>query len=256
MNKVTDIQEFRELSGLWLEAGTDREQERLLGELARRLQAEELEPELRADVLLAATLGAPEKLAETPGLDPAAFAAFVDETVACVPPRARRNRFRKWGVLTTSAAAAVLLAVMTLRHAEPVQTDGALEGNAVTKTAQVSARNGGAQPVRTLHADGTGTMPDTEEEAATVKAVRHPAVRATEAKVTEAEHARAVQVHEEEAETLEMREVTDPEEAALILSESCNLLASCLTKAEHSTQEAIVTLNDNINLLNLEYSEI
>lgn len=97
MNKVTDIQEFRELSGLWLEAGTDREQERLLGELARRLQAEELEPELRADVLLAATLGAPEKLAETPGLDPAAFAAFVDETVACVPPRARRNRFRKWG---------------------------------------------------------------------------------------------------------------------------------------------------------------
>lgn len=251
MNKVTDIQEFRELFGLWLEAGTDREQERLLGELARRLQAEELEPELRADVLLAATLGAPEKLAETPGLDPTAFASFVDETVACVPRRAHRNRFRKWGVLTTSAAAAVLLAVMTVRHAEPVQTDGAREGNVVTKTARVSAQNGGAQPARTLHADGSGTMPDMEEEAATAKVVRHPAVRATEA-----EHARAVQVHDEGAEALEVREVTDPEEAALILSESCNLLASCLTKAEHSTQEAIVTLNDNINFLNLEYSEI
>lgn len=251
MNKVTDIQEFRELFGLWLEAGTDREQERLLGELARRLRTEELEPELRADVLLAATLGAPEKFAETPGLDPEAFAAFVDETVACVPRRAHRNRFLKWGVPTTAAAAAVLLAVMTVKHADPVQTTGVGEGNAVTKTARVPARNGGAQPVRPLYADGSGTMSDTEEGAATAKAVRHSAVR-----VTEAEYARAVQVHEKKAETLEVREVTDPEEAALILSESCNLLASCLTKAEHSTQEAIVTLNDNINLLNLEYSEI
>lgn len=250
MNKVTDIQEFKKLFGLWLEAGTDREQERRLGELARRLRTEELEPELRADVLLAATLGAPLKLAETPGLDTAAFAAFVDETLTGVPRRARRNRFRKWGVLTTAAAAAVLLAVMTARHADPVQESGVRE-DAVTKTARVLARESEAQTVKTLQTNLPEAMPDAEEGAATAKAVRHPAVQATEA-----EYARAVQGRAEETETLEVREVTDPEEAALILSESCNLLASCLTKAENSTQEAIVTLNDNINLLNLEYSEI
>lgn len=248
-DKATDIQEFRELFGLWLEAETDREQERRLGELALSLRGEELDGQLRADVLLAASLDILGKTDEPlEALDPDGFAAFVDKTVARSPGPARRRRIRLWGAVSAfSAAAAVLLAVVSVRDGneavEPVKaTQAAVEQQGGrTLALSVEARQGEPRHEERAQAPRIPA----EVRPATVPSPRPIAGQTLSA-------ARS----EEEAETLEVREVTDPEEAALILSESCNLLASCLTKAENSTQEAIETLNDNINLLNLEYSEI
>lgn len=252
-DKATDIQEFRELFGLWLEAETDREQERRLGELALSLRGEELDGQLRADVLLAASLDILGKTDEPlEALDPDGFAAFVDKTVARSPGPARRRRIRLWGAVSAfSAAAAVLLAVVSVRDGneavEPVKaTQAAVEQQGGrTLALSVEARQGEPRHEERAQAPRIPAQKAAEVRPATVPSPSPIAGQTLSA-------ARS----EEEAETLEVREVTDPEEAALILSESCNLLASCLTKAENSTQEAIVTLNDNINLLNLEYSEI
>lgn len=241
MNKASDIQEFRKLFALWLEAETTRAQESRLRELAEGLKADTLDPDLYNDVMLIASLGvvADEASAACGEFDSDAFVAFVDKTVESGSPKRRSYRLL-WTGIASAAAAAVLLLVTVGKHdREAVVSQTTMPVAVETQTVHIAKTE--VQPE--VYVEPVKAEPDRN-----VKPAEAPRIAKTSKPVVcvAAEEATAIQ---EETDVLDVREVTDPDEAARILSESCNLLAFCMSKAEESTQEAIMTLNDNINII-------
>lgn len=240
MNIASDIQKFRELFALWLEAAATPRQERRLSQLAAGLAGKTGDPALEKDIALILTLDSmgEASVQADPELQPEQFAAFVEETVQATPTR-RRHRFALWSAIgaATASAAAVLLLVISGPGSQPADTPGPTA--AATPAMAVASK---PQPEAPQPAPRPETQPAPRRSDRPARAAR-PAPALSPAASTPAL----------EEQTLQVREVTDPQEAALIISESCNLLASCISRAGEDTRQAISTVNENINSI---YSEI
>lgn len=242
MNKASDIQEFKRLFALWLEADTTREQESRLCELAEMLCSETLDARLHKDMMLVLSL---EKIAEEITeddleLDKDGFASFVDRTVL---PGVNRGCPRKWlwPGMVSAAAAAILLFFVVGKQSNEIAVGKLDNIPAVESKVAYTAKSDVKIEIAT---DTVKRVSPVKRREVQTNPHRESPAAGHDLKIDNEE----TSVNNDE-QILEVREVTDPEEAAMLLSDSCNLLALCLTKAEKSTQEAIGTLNDNINII-------
>ncbi len=223
----TDIQELERLLKLFYDGNTTARQEERLYALAAEAEGETKPTHLQADLTMLRDTGLARRsvlMARDAG-----FTEFLDTLTGTAPEPRRRGRKSLWGILGISAAAAAVAALCfnVSRVSIPQVTD--------TQPAVQLAATSEPYSIPSPTADREDVETETEETVAETETQRHrrapsPARRSNDRHVVQ-------------------REVTDPEEAARLVRESCMLLSHVLGKASEGREAAITRLETSLTTI-------
>lgn len=222
----TDIQELERLLKLFYDGNTTARQEERLYALAAEAEGETMPTHLQADLTMLRDTGLARRsilMARDAG-----FTEFLDTLTGTAPePPARRKSL--WGILGISAAAAAVAALCfnVSRVSIPQVTD--------TQPAVQLAATSEPYSIPSPTADREDVETETEETVAETETQRH---RRAPSPTRRSNDRHVVQ-----------REVTDPEEAARLVRESCMLLSHVLGKASEGREAAITRLETSLTTI-------
>lgn len=233
MEKTTDIQQFRDLFTLWLEASTDRNQESRLVELARRLSDMPLEESVAADVSLILALGSiADNRQRLSGKRQ--FMASLDK-LTCESPRQTLGKRMLW----TASVAATLLILLSIGiwMLKPQENEAPQEpGPVIVAEANLPPLHKEEPVLKKEQPKGQEAVVATEVDNPVQKkhrAGKRPAIASVP-----------------ESDFLEPRVVTDPNEVIAILNQSSAHLQAAFSDVNENTCQVKQILNESINFLN------
>lgn len=230
MEYSADIKTFDALRRAWYEATLSTDDEKRLYALATRLlEAGVLEGEDRSDAMMLAVCARTAACSD-PHYKAVEFAATLDRVVT--PHR------RKTPLLWISAAACTaLLAGIGFSLLRPSAENFTADKPTPSLTAQVAA------PRQATPAPAAA--PSAAPQVSTPTAVQAAPVRKTAAR-TEVTAVPDTAPAEQAA----LREITDPDEASCLISQTCLVLGSSLALAQNGANGAITELEINLNSIN------
>lgn len=232
MAKTTDLQRFKQLMEAWLEAETSPAQEQELFSIAERIDMAECDRQTRHDVELIKGLS----VYKAEISDESCFDSFVNTLTQT--GNQRRNLWT-WRQISGIAAAAALIITAGVwmfhtRQTPPVPIPD-------EPVHHILAQADHKTQEQSISPDTPAALPYQDTPAP------QPANEPTDTYKTSSSRPRSSTKAVAPANTtLEAREITDPEEAAAILAQSCLLLNKCVGTAEQESYKAITTVSENI----------
>ena len=223
----TDIQELERLLKLFYDGNTTARQEERLYALAAEAEGETMPTHLQADLRMLRDTGRARRSVRM--ARDAGCTEFLDTLTGTAPEPRRRGRKGWWGILGISAAAAAVAAlcfnVSRVSISQVTDTPPAVQLAATSEPYSIPAPTTDIEDVET----------ETEETVAETETQRHrrapsPTRRSNDLYTGQ-------------------REVTDPEEAARLVRESCMLLSHVLGKASEGREAAITRLETSLTTI-------
>lgn len=222
-----DLNQFRNLLNLYFDGATDQEQEKMLSRMVEDVDMDSLPDDLKADVALIRDITSLSKDADS-------FAASLDNITAENPSRRkapRRFRIAPRIISVASAAAVIAAGVYFIRPSDSSVADVSKPLSRPIAEAKISDNRLNAD-VSVYHQTQTSPLPETSatDNAYSDNSVvmKHTSVKPQKPLVVSATNDRDVATVE----------ITDPQEAEIVVTESLNLLFANLDIPRKSIEQS------------------